>query len=92
MLTQKDREALQGDRLAAIEAEITRRKGAKKATADTARQRIRAQLDEMGARLRAAPGWVEPTAEEQERNRQAIEASFRALQRQIDARNKTGSS
>jgi hypothetical protein len=67
MLTQKDREALQGDRLAAIEAEINRRKGAKKATADTARQRIRAQLVEMGARLRAAPGWREPTAEEQER-------------------------
>jgi hypothetical protein len=88
----KDREALQDDRLAAIQAEITRRKGAKKATADTSRQRILDQLAEMGERLRAAPDWVEPTPEEQERNTQKVRAALRAFQRRIDARNKAGSS
>jgi hypothetical protein len=55
MLAQKDREALQDDRLAAIEAEIEGHKTAQKVKGDTSRKRIRAQLDEMSERLRAAP-------------------------------------
>ena len=87
-MTPKDREALQDDRLAAIEAEIKRRKETNKAMADAARQRILAEVAEMGARLRAAPDWVEPRSRS---NLQKIRAGFAALQRQIEARNKTGS-
>jgi hypothetical protein len=73
-LTQKGREALQDDRLAAIDAEIERRKTAQKVEGDRSRKSILDQLAEMGERLRTAPDWVEPTPEEQERIRQVIEA------------------
>jgi hypothetical protein len=41
------------------------------------RERLIAKLDEMAARMRAAPDWREPTPEEQEQAATEIEAWFR---------------
>lgn len=80
-MTQDERAALQRDRLQAIEAEIERRKVTK---SDAPLQRIRNELDQMAERLRAAPDWREPTPEEQERNRQVVEAALKEMQHQHD--------
>ena len=42
-----------------------------------ARERLIATLDEMAERLRAAPDWVEPTAEESKQNFQEVKAWLR---------------
>jgi hypothetical protein len=81
MMTPKDREAVQNDRLAA-----TRPQETNKAAADAARQRILAELAEMCARPRAAPDWVEPT-EEQEKLAEDT-GGFRSAAASNHARNK----
>lgn len=80
-MTQDERAALQRDRLQAIEAEIKRRKDTK---SDAPLQWIRNELDQMAERLRAAPDWREPTAEEQEENRRIVEAALKEMQHQHD--------
>ena len=44
--------------------------------ADEACERLLAELDEMGERMRAAPGWVEPTEAERQQNLADLEAWF----------------
>ena len=43
---------------------------------DEAREKLIAELDEMAERMRAAPGWREPTAEERRENLAYLEAWF----------------
>jgi hypothetical protein len=53
------------------------RRGVAAGTIQDPRERLIAELDLMAERLRAAPDWVEPTPEEQERNRQELNRWFR---------------
>jgi hypothetical protein len=70
-----DRMALIRGLAAAAVSERERRREA--AARDDPRERLIAKLDEMAERLRAAPDWREPTEEEQEANRQHLNAWFR---------------
>jgi len=87
MLTPKKRAALQRDRLDAIEAEIERRRRAKKAAtkaaADGSFKQLVDQLNEMAERLRASPDWREPSPEEKEGYRQHLEEAFQARRRSV---------
>lgn len=77
MMTSADRVRLQRDWLAAVEAEIDRRKMARAAEDDAVVEKLLASLDVMGQRLRADPGYVEPSATE----RAAIKAAFEEAMR-----------
>lgn len=77
MMTSADRVRLQRDWLAAVEAEIDRRKMARAAEDEAVVEKLLASLDVMGQRLRADPGYVEPSAAE----RAEIEAAFEEAMR-----------
>ena len=73
-----ERAALRAQWLAEIDAEIERRReGRLEAAGGDPRQQLLLKLDEMGARLRAAPDYRPPTPEENEQAMAEIGALFR---------------
>jgi hypothetical protein len=71
------RRALLTRLIAAAGRERERRQAAARAVDEAAREEFLAKLDEMAERMRAAPGWREPTEEEQQRNLAYLEDWFR---------------
>ena len=68
-------EKLRSAWLRLLRAELGRRSAY--TTTDDARERLIAELDQMAERMRAAPGWVEPTAEERRQGVAEIEDCLR---------------
>jgi hypothetical protein len=60
----------------ALAAEQARRQARLGAESGDPRERLLAELDQMAERMRAAPGWVEPTAEERAEHAREVERWF----------------
>jgi hypothetical protein len=77
-VTPEERAALRNEWLQGVEEEIERRRQARiEATGGDPLTLLLLRLDEMGARLRAAPDYRPPTPEENEQATAEIEALFR---------------